>query len=233
MNADRNLSMVAAAIADPSRARMLCALLDGRSRTATELAAIGSISASTASTHLRKLERSRLVEYVRSGRHRYFRLSGPEAASALEALLHVSAGNAPAKKAAGFRSSTPLHLRFARTCYDHAAGELAVRFHDHCLARQWLERDGDSYVLTGPGATALQKLGVGLVDSPRRRFAYPCLDWSERHFHLGGRLGAAILQTFERKHWLSRDLDSRALRLTPSEKRGFAALGIKIEAMAL
>ena len=224
MNADRHLSIVAAAIADPSRARMLCALLDGRSRTATELAAVGSISASTASTHLRKLELSRLVEYIRSGRHRYFRLSGPAAASALEALLHVSA-----KKLSGFQSSAPHHLRFARTCYDHAAGELAVRFHDHCLARHWLERNEDAYVLTGKGETALQKLGVSLVTSPRRRFAYPCLDWSERHFHIGGRLGAAILQTFDRKRWLTRDLDSRALRLTASGKRGFAALGVNTE----
>jgi len=124
---------------------------DGRSRTATELAAVGSISASTASAHLRKLELSRLVEHIRSGRHRYFRLSGPEAASALEALFQVSAKNLSAKNSPGFRSSAPNHLRFARTCYDHAAGELAVRFHDHCIARHWLERREGAYVLTGTG----------------------------------------------------------------------------------
>jgi len=202
---------------------------DGRSRTATELAAVGSISASTASAHLRKLELSRLVEHIRSGRHRYFRLSGPEAASALEALFQVSAKNLSAKNSPGFRSSAPNHLRFARTCYDHAAGELAVRFHDHCIARHWLERREGAYVLTGTGETALRKLGVSLATAPRRRFAYPCLDWSERHFHIGGRLGAAILQTFERKRWLSRDFDSRALRLTPLGKRGFAALGVNTE----
>src|SRR5258708_30588462 len=164
---------------------MLCALLDGRSRTATELAAVGSISASTASTHLRKLERSRLVEYIRSGRHRYFRLSGPEAASALEALLHVSA-----KKLSGFQSSAPHHLRFARTCYDHAAGELAVRFHDHCLARHWLERKEDAYVLTGKDETALQKLGGSLVTSPRRRFGFPCLYLRRRPFSIQAPPGA-------------------------------------------
>src|SRR5258708_32883429 len=97
---------------------MLCVLLDGRSRTATELAAVGSISASTASTHLRKLERSRLVEYIRSGRHRYFRLSGPAAASALAALPPASA-----KKPAGFSSVPPPYPPFARTVYGSPAGE--------------------------------------------------------------------------------------------------------------
>jgi hypothetical protein len=43
---------------------------------------------------------------------------------------------------------------------------------------------------------------------------------------LGGALGAAILQLALRQRWAERELDSRALRLTPTgERRLLAAFG--------
>ena len=90
--ADINLSAVAGAIADPARARMLCVLLDGRARTATELAAAAEIGASTASSHFQRLREQGLVEQAAQGKHRYYRLANAEVARALEALLVVAGG---------------------------------------------------------------------------------------------------------------------------------------------
>src|SRR5581483_10443867 len=105
-------SRVAACIGEPARARMLYCLLDGHARTSTELAIVGGVSASTASVHLARLRRERLVASTTTGRHRYWRLDGPRVAAALEALL-VVAGESRAQ----FVPHTPSRLRFARTCY--------------------------------------------------------------------------------------------------------------------
>ena len=218
--ADINLSAVAGAIADPARARMLCGLLDGRARTATELAAAADIGASTASSHFQRLREQGLVEMAVQGKHRYFRLASAEVGRALEALLVVAgADRAP------FKPTTPSLLRDARTCYDHMAGTLAVRIHDAMLARCWLLPDGRDYALTPLGEASLAQVGVDVAQARlrRRRFACACLDWSERRSHLGGALGAALLDALLARGWVSKDLDSRALRVTSKGERQFPA----------
>lgn len=228
--ADINLSAVAGAIADPARARMLCVLLDGRARTATELAAAAEIGASTASSHFQRLREQGLVEQAAQGKHRYYRLANAEVARALEALLVVAGA-----ERTPFKPNTPSALREARTCYDHMAGTLAVRIHDAMLARQWLAADGRDYALTPLGEASLAQVGVDVAQARqrRRRFACPCLDWSERRSHLGGALGAALLEALLARGWVDRDLDSRALSVTRKGARQFPAFfGMPDEASA-
>jgi DNA-binding transcriptional ArsR family regulator len=216
--ADSQLARLAGAIAEPARARMLCCLLDGHARTATELAAVAEVAASTASAHLARLRQQRLVELLAQGKHRYIRLAGPEVAAALEGLL-VLAG-APRGE---FRPSTPSRLRAARTCYDHMAGGAGVALHDRLHAQGWLQvaPDGESYELSPGGAVALESLGIDVEAArrSRRRFACACLDWSERRPHLGGALGAACLDLSLRRGWVRQELDGRALALTPKVRR--------------
>ncbi|EPN67904.1 ArsR family transcriptional regulator, partial [Pseudomonas syringae pv. actinidiae ICMP 19079] len=114
---DLSLAAVAGAIADPARSRMLCALLDGCARTATELAALADIGASTASGHFARLREQGLVEMLVQGRHRYYRLANLQVAQALEALLALTH-----RHTAAFKPGTPSALKQARTCYDHCAG---------------------------------------------------------------------------------------------------------------
>ncbi|MEJ2794272.1 helix-turn-helix domain-containing protein [Iodobacter sp. LRB] len=211
---DSRLASVAAAIAEPARARMLCSLLDGKARTATELAIVGEVSASTASAHLARLKTEQLVSMLTQGRHRYYRLHNHDVASALEALLLIS--NTPK---APFNPNTPHYLQAARTCYDHMAGSVAVQLHDRLFAMGWLQADaGDAsqYVLSEQGQQALSKLGMDLPElaKKRRRFACACLDWSERSPHLGGALGAALLILAKKRGWAEQDLDSRRLQIS-------------------
>lgn len=216
-NADTHLARLAGAIAEPARARMLCCLLDGHARTATELAAVGEVAASTASAHLARLKDQRLVESVAQGKHRYFRLAGSEVAAVLEGLLVVA--GAPHSK---FQPATPSRLRAARTCYDHMAGTAGVALHDRLHGQGWLRAtEGDDYELTAEGAVALESLGIDIDGArrSRRRFACACLDWSERRPHLGGALGAACLQLSLRRGWVRQALDGRALAVTPKAQR--------------
>lgn len=213
--ADTRLAGIAAAIAEPARARILCCLMDGRARTSTELSVIAQVSPSTASAHLARLADKQLVQVVAQGKHRYYQLAGVDVAAALEALLRLSGVEAPR-----FVPNTPDRLRLARTCYDHLAGSIAVALHDELRARGWLAGDSD-YLLSDDGAAALQALGLDLAGARRmrRRFACPCLDWSERRVHIGGALGAALLALLLRQGWLERQLDSRALTLTRDGQR--------------
>ena len=218
-HADVAVSRIAAAIGEPARARMLYCLADGRARTSTELGIIGEVSPSTASVHLNRLKAERLVTVFAQGKHRYYSLNGTSVADALEALSVVAG-----RSHGAFASRTPPRLRAARTCYDHMAGTLAVSLHDRFKALKWLTADvarGHEYDLTEAGRNACAALGID-VDATRalrRRFAFACVDWSERRPHLGGALGAALLKTALKHKWVVPDLDSRALSVTSSGRR--------------
>ncbi|HLH39734.1 MAG TPA: winged helix-turn-helix domain-containing protein [Bryobacteraceae bacterium] len=216
-DANHAVAAIAAAIGDPSRARILYSLLDDRARTATELAAVAEIAASTASAHLNRLTRARLLELQRQGRHRYYRLAGAEVARALERLSVLAGASRPRSAA-----KAPDRLRAARTCYDHIAGVLGVALHDRLRRLEWLS---SRYTVTSKGELAFEKLGIdlGRARQARRGFAFACLDWTERRSHLGGALGSEILRLALARSWVMRDADSRALAVTNRGRREMQA----------
>jgi DNA-binding transcriptional ArsR family regulator len=218
-HADGAVSRIAAAIGEPARARMLYCLVDGRARTSTELAMVGEVTPSTASVHLQRLKNERLVKVFAQGKHRYYSLEGADVAVALEALS-VLAGGSPDV----FVPYTPNRLRAARTCYDHIAGTLGVSLHDRFKALSWLSGGSgadNAYDLTSGGAKAFAALGIDVeaTRTLRRRFAYACVDWSERRPHLGGAVGAALLNVVLKRKWVIQELDSRALTITRVGRR--------------
>ena len=219
-SADATVSRIAAAIGEPARTRMLYCLLDGHARTSTELAMVGQVSPPTASAHLNRLKAEGLITAHVQGRHRYYALQSAHVARALESLS-VIAGRAPAT----FIPSTPTRYRIARSCYDHLAGRIGVELFESLRARRWIRaassQGANAYELTQDGAAVIVAIGVDidLARCQRRRFAYGCLDWSERRFHLAGALGAALFQFLLRRRWLERDLNSRALSITSIGRR--------------
>jgi DNA-binding transcriptional ArsR family regulator len=217
--ADGAVSRIAAAIGEPARARILYCLVDGRARTSTELAMVAEVTPSTASVHLQRLKTERLVKVFAQGKHRYYSLEGADVAVALEALS-VLAGGSPDV----FVANTPNRLRAARTCYDHIAGTLGVSLHDRFKALGWLSGGSgadNAYDLTSGGAKAFAALGIDVeaTRTVRRRFAYACVDWSERRPHLGGAVGAALLSVVLKRKWVIQELDSRALTITRVGRR--------------
>ncbi len=224
------VSRIAAAIGDRARAQMLYCLADGHARTSTELAVVAGVNPSTASAHLNRLKRERLVRVHAQGKHRYYSLLGPNVAEVLEGLSVLAGGSH-----SQFVPNTPNRLRAARTCYDHIAGSLGVRLHDRLHQLGWLSAAdhgaSHAYDVTAPGAKALAGLGLELesIHELRRRFAYPCLDWSERRPHLGGALGAALLTLSLRKAWVVQELNSRALQVTRVGRREMLArVGLQV-----
>jgi DNA-binding transcriptional ArsR family regulator len=236
---DVDLPAVAALIADPSRAAMLDALLSGGRHSARELAVAAGIAPSTATEHLDRLAAGGLVVSERVGRRREVRLAGPEVGRALEALAAI----APPKPVTGLREwRHGAGLRAARSCYDHLAGQAGVALAD-ALVRQRLIAPGDgAFTITPRGRERLAQaldLDVEAVLGARRATARACVDWSERRPHVGGALGAALLDELLRRRWLTRAAGrtgaagggtrARVLRVTPSGRAGLRdALGVEL-----
>jgi len=249
---DVDIVPAAALLAEPARAAMLTALLDDRPLAAGELARLAGVSPPTASTHLARLLHGGLVTVIRQGRHRYYRLAGPEVAAVMEALAHLS----PVTPVRSLRQSQDAAaLAEARTCYDHLAGRAGVALLDALLAREFLARlpddkpaNGgrsarnavqqehrlpDRFEVTAGGLATLGAFGlnIAVLERTRRRFAGACLDWTERKPHLNGALGAAITARLLGLGWIERGQRRRAVRVTPAGAEGLAAtFGWSLEA---
>lgn len=209
------LANVGWAVGDPSRAAILAALMSGQALTAGELAQAAGVTPSTASSHLAILSERGFLTPVQQGRHRYYRLAGPEVAELLERMSDF----APAPpKGRGAASSA---LRVARTCYDHLAGELGVRLFDAMAADGRLVVGAGGVVLSPRGCAFLTELGIEAGGEGHALACRPCLDFTERRPHLAGRAAAALLTAMTDRRWLTPGPVRRSLRLTPAGGAAF------------
>ena len=216
MSDNHEIAFVAGAIADPTRGRMLMSLMRGQALTATELALDGGVTPSTASSHLTRLIEAGLVSVARQGRHRYFRIARPEVAEMLEGMANLASSCGPGV-VTGPRDPA---LRHARVCYDHLAGEVAVRLLEQLREHQLVVGDDDSLGLSPRGEKWATTLGIDLpaLRTRRRMLCRPCLDWSERRTHLAGSLGAAILDRMVALRYVRRT-SGRAVTLSENGAR--------------
>ena len=219
-----NLVEVAALVGDTARATMLSALMGGQSLTATELAYAASISRSTASGHLGRLVNARLLVVNRKRRFAYYRIASPLVARMLESIKQVAAIETPPRHRP--RSARDDAICFARSCYDHLAGRCGVAITDALVRLGHVVLSDDGGEVTASGEKFLCEFGADLVPpaGSRRMFCQPCLDWSERRYHLRGVVGSAILDRLLDLGWFKRERDTRALRLTPIGRAGLSDL---------
>lgn len=226
MPVNPTLASTAFLIADPARAAMLMALIDGLARPAGELAYVAGVTAQTASSHLAKLLAGGLLSVEVQGRHRYFRLANPEVALALESLAAITPLASVRPRPVGRQAQ---QLRFARCCYDHLAGQLGVALTQGLQARGLIEAAPDKqFLITAAGDAWFAELGLDTrqLKTSRRGQAWQCLDWTEREHHLAGPLGVQLLSVLCAKGWLRRVKASRVVQVTPEGWLGLKALGI-------
>jgi DNA-binding transcriptional ArsR family regulator len=217
-----SLVQVAALVGDSARATMLSALMGGRSLMAKELAYYANVSPSTASGHLGKLVAARLLTVKRDHRFSYYRIAGPLIATMLESIGVVATMDVPPRHQP--RSASDEALRFARCCYDHLAGHVGVAVTDALAAMGHIVLTDEGGEVTPSGERFLSAFGADLRPQTRRIFCQPCLDWSERRYHLKGLVGARILDRLLELGWLKPVSASRALQLTSPGRAGFAEI---------
>jgi DNA-binding transcriptional ArsR family regulator len=240
---DADIAALASLLADPARCKILLALDDGRALPASTLADEAGVSRQTASSHLGKLTGAGLLAVETHGRHRYYRLAGPEVGELLEQLGRL----APSRPVTSLREGTrAARLRTARTCYDHVAGRLGVAVMGSLLEREALvggdgrydaRRDSHDalskpghdlhYELTADGRDFLTGIGVE-IPTGRRPLVRYCVDWTEQRHHLSGGLGRAVLDRFLYAGWVKRVPRGRALTVTDNGRAALAdAFGIE------
>jgi DNA-binding transcriptional ArsR family regulator len=199
------ISSPASMLADPTRAAIVLALMDGRCHPAKKLALDAGVTPQTASAHLKKLVAASILDWEGRGRCKYFRIAGPDVAHAVEALSQIGAvPHRPLPAAAR-------ELRFARCCYDHLAGLLGVAITER---------------LPRLGSKALDDLGIdlGALEAQRRPLSRCCIDWTEQRPHVAGSLGAALLRAYKDNRWLLPVKESRKLLVTPRGRTMFVEL---------
>ncbi|WP_430392285.1 ArsR/SmtB family transcription factor [Dyella sp. 20L07] len=221
------LAEIGALLAEPARAAMLLALIDGTMRPAGELAQAAGVGAATASAHLKRLLEGGLLAVHVQGRHRYYRLASDDVAAMLEALALPRDRPALPVRVGGDRM-----LRTARTCYRHLAGRLGVSLCETMLAQGHLLAASDGLRLQPSGADAL--IAAGLANEPVLALlplaGRGCLDWTERRLHIGGPLGVSLTDVLMDAGWLRRRSDSRALQPSDDGLRRLSHLGVRLEA---
>jgi DNA-binding transcriptional ArsR family regulator len=244
---DADIAALGSVLADERRCRILLALGDGRALPASVLADEAGVAPSTASEHLKRLRSAGLVRLERHGRHRYFRLAGPQVGELLEVLSRLSRAAPVRSLRQGTRAEA---LRAARTCYDHLAGRLGVALMEALLdqgvleggdglfrpdrtARDRLAAAGNDvdYRLTEAGVRRLEEFGIDLDALPQRRpLVRYCVDWSEQRHHLGGTVGRALAHRLLELRWLRRADSGRAVHVTPLGRTELPRLGVSLPA---
>ncbi|HEX9067044.1 MAG TPA: winged helix-turn-helix domain-containing protein [Streptosporangiaceae bacterium] len=249
MDGDADISVPAALLGEPARARLVLALADGRALPASRLADEAGVAASTASEHLGKLRAAGLLTAETHGRHRYYRLAGPPVMRVVEALADI----APPAPVRSLREGTRAEaLRRSRLCYDHLAGRLGVALmtslidgglisggdgmhHAETAGSDHLSAPGHDvdYRLTALGADRLTDFGVDLnaLRAGRRPLIRYCLDWTEQRHHLAGALGAGLAGRMFDLGWIRRAPAGRAVLATDHGQSGLTRVfGLTLEA---
>ncbi|PSL46364.1 ArsR family transcriptional regulator [Chitinophaga niastensis] len=215
---ETQIGHIASLIGDPVRALILWTLLDDKAYTATELAISANTSPQNISMHLSKLVQADLLTVERQGRHAYYRFSKQEVAYAIEAIANLVPVEQQKKIV---HSKHNAAIKHCRTCYDHLAGNMGVSIADSLLKQAVIIEKGKQFELTTKGAKWFLQLGIDTkeLQQQRRIFLKPCLDWTERRYHIAGSLGASLLDTMLAADWVRRTKNSRAIVITAAGEK--------------
>lgn len=215
---EKQFAEIASLIGDPVRSKVLWILLDGRAYTATELSIYAETTAQNISMHLSRLVQSDLLSVEKQGRHRYYRFAKQEVAYAVEALANLIPGKP------GDRKTSPeadRDIRYCRTCYDHLAGKVGVAITDSLLKQQLIVQNKNAFAVSKKGDKWFAALDIDMkaLENQRRTMIRPCLDWSERQYHMAGAVGAALLDKMLQDDWMRRMRNSRAVVITAKGRK--------------
>ena len=226
--ADTDVAAAAALLAEPTRAELVLALMDGGTLSAADLAARAGIAASTASGHLARLTAHGWLTVLKRGRYRYYAIASAEVAAAVEALSLV----APSRPVRTLRAATRSELiRHARTCYDHLAGTVGVALTQSLERRRAVERRDGVLVAGERFDEALRVFGIdgALLKRQQRPLIRSCVDWTERELHVAGAFGAAVTARLFERGYIERRDSTRSVAVTQAGKQFLAdELGIDV-----
>ena len=206
------ISQIASLLAEPKRTAMLWALMDGSAKSSQELATLTGLSPASANAHLARLTGGGLLRVEARRGKRLFRVAAADVSTAIDALASTTMASAArsSPQASPLTRAAPAPLRHARLCHGHLGGELAAQLYQRMIAAGWIERHELRTQVTVKGAQHLAGLGI-FTQALALPLVCDCFDWSQQQPHLGGALGAGLLQLFLQSNWIRAVNESRAL----------------------
>ncbi|MCK6187362.1 MULTISPECIES: helix-turn-helix transcriptional regulator [unclassified Pseudomonas] len=209
------ISQIASLLAEPKRTAMLWSLMDGSAKSSQELATVAGLSAASANAHLARLTGSGLLRIEARCGKRLFRVAAADVSAAIDALASTTLASAvrSTPEVSSPVVSAPPSLRKARLCHGHLGGELAAGLYERMMVAGWVERQESRIDVTVKGAQHLARLGI-YVQALVPPLVCDCFDWSQQQPHLGGALGAGLLQLFLQSNWISLVNESQAVMVT-------------------
>ncbi|WP_285424985.1 MULTISPECIES: helix-turn-helix transcriptional regulator [unclassified Pseudomonas] len=215
------ISQIAALLADPKRSAIMWALMDGTSRAADELALMVGLSTASVGAHVARLASGGLLRQEVRGRKRFFRLAAPEVGVAVQALVSASMVSAELINRSLAQPLPPLPLRRARVCSDHLGGEMATELYQRMLGAGWIEQSEQRLEVTSVGVSRFAERGIFVpaLAHRRRETVCACADCNESSPHLGGALGAGLLQLFLQLGWLRATEEASTLQVSSNGQR--------------
>lgn len=219
------LQKITKILADQSRLDILTILIDGRFHTVNELAKMVKIKSHTASYHLKQLCQLGWITSYKQGRNVYYSLCSKDVADLLEKLMNMS----PTKKILSFNKDHEYQqLSKGRSCYKHLAGKLGVSFFNYLIRKKYITLEKANLSLTNAGVKYFESLGVQISDVQKKPgiFLKPCLDWTERTFHLGGNLGRAFFDFCDQNTFIVSNTHNRSVDLTIAGKTFFSSFNL-------
>ncbi|MDJ1504919.1 winged helix-turn-helix domain-containing protein [Xanthocytophaga agilis] len=229
MDTEEKFVFISGLLCEPTRARMLWNLLDGRAYTATELATAADISTTSASNHLSRLLEADILKVETQGRHRYYNFFSSEVAYVVESLANLAKADRSTKSP---NAAPGKGIHYCRTCYDHMAGYVGVQITEAMETKDYLQKSDSVYLVTEKGWEWLSQFSITADSLPatRRPLTRQCLDWSERRPHLAGQLGALLLEKMLQKGWFRKVQFSRELIVTSHGAQSlYEILGITLQ----
>ena len=225
-HADPRVELLAE-LADPLRLRVVDRLSVAGPATVSELACEAGVPMPQLSNHLRRLREAGVVRVERTGRQAVYEVADPGVEALIPMLDSITGRIAGPPERGGAES---------RTCYRHLAGPLGVELYRALRERRAVAPRPDGIVELGPDAgPAFGALGVATDPDlgDRRRFAFECLDATERAPHLAGAMGYRVAEALVGRRWVEPVAGVRTVRVTAAGARGLRrTLGAKVRADA-
>lgn len=218
----QHITEISKLLSDRSRVEILTTLMGNKALTSGELAIIANVTPQTVSSHLAKLLNGGLVNCESIGKHKYYYLASDGVADLLETMLQFK----PRLEIEILsHSKIDPQLKFARTCYKHLAGNIGVTIATNLIKIGALSFDG-KYNITHYGVDLFESLGIDIHSArlKNKLLIKPCLDWTERKFHVGGLIGNELFALFLKNDWLRYGTLHRSVYLTELGKQELSKL---------
>lgn len=201
---------------DRDSSKILFGLKDFQAFTAAELSKMCGIEQQKVDEIIGRMIDSNLLFVWGRRNRKFYRILNPEIANNVN--RHIKSNQL--KFSLKEKVIKDKDLIQSRSCYGHLAGKTGVKICQTLIDHGFIQSKGDQFTLTKTGIEFYNELGISInkIVNNSKSIAKPCLDFSERKYHLSGVIGDEMLRRFLELKWFERIGKTRIVKPTSKGK---------------